>query len=394
MPGRAAIVGGGLCGFVAYLTLRRAGIDDVTVFAAPWAAGGRPDPGPGAGSAAGASSHADPAASFRRRAAAIRQTHMRSESDGHCLPTSFPGLAVRDARTRRSLRPLVESVADRYHPTVETFLEQVEEQRRASGWAPVAARIRTIRPVEGGFELAWLEAPADVPPAPGREGRRLRRQGHGTFAHVLVATGHPGLFVPEELRDDARVVHAYEPHDYPASVCVVGAGLAAATEWRNARAAGSSVASVRRREPLRRPLNVPRPYLSRRGLARFHRLADDERAAALRELLAPSIPPGREWDPPEAEPHVNGADQVVCATGFLRGIEHDPLLSRLAAEHDLHVVDGRLVLAPDATVPALTDGARSLALAGVAAQWAYPAADTLMGARWVAHAFARRCRTR
>jgi cation diffusion facilitator CzcD-associated flavoprotein CzcO len=78
MAPRVAIVGGGLCGFVAYLTLRRAGVEDVTVFS--------PDP--------------DPAATFRARAAAIRQTHMRSESDGHCLPTSFPGLAVRDVRAR------------------------------------------------------------------------------------------------------------------------------------------------------------------------------------------------------------------------------------------------------------------------------------------------------
>jgi cation diffusion facilitator CzcD-associated flavoprotein CzcO len=357
MHGPAAIVGGGLCGFVAYLTLRRAGIEDVTVF----------------------SLDDDPAATFRRRAAAIRQTHMRSESAGHCLPTSFPGLAVRDAWTRGSVRPLVASACDRYHPTVATFLDHVEEQRRASGWAPTRARVECIRPVEGGFELTWPEAP---------------RRRHGTFAHVLVATGHPGLHVPEELRDDPRVVHAYEPHDYAESVCVVGAGLAAATEWRNARAAGARVASVRRREPVRRPLNVPRPYLSRRGLARFHRLDDEVRAEELRELLAPSIPPGREWDPPAAEPRVNGADQVVCATGFLRGIAHDRLLGPLAAEHDLPVVDGRLVLAPDATAPGLTDAGRTLAVAGVAAQWAYPAADTLMGARFVAHAFARRCRTR
>jgi cation diffusion facilitator CzcD-associated flavoprotein CzcO len=348
--GRAAIVGGGLCGFVAYLTLRRAGIEDVTVF----------------------SVHEDPAATFRARAAAIRQTHMRSESDGHCLPTSFPGLAVREALARRSVGPLLASACDRYHPTVETFLEHVEEQRRAAQWAPVCARVASIRPVEGGFALDAL----------------------GTFAHVLVATGHPGLHVPEELRDDPRVVHAYEPHEYAESVCVVGAGLAAATEWRNARAAGARVVSVRRREPVRRPLNVPRPYLSRRGLARFHRSDEDERAAALRELLAPSIPPGREWNPPPAESVVNGSAQVVCATGFRRGVRHDPLLGRLAAEHDLPVVDGRLVLASDATVPALTGGDRTLAVAGVAAQWAYPAADTLMGARFVAHGFARRCRTR
>ncbi len=355
MP-RAAIVGGGLAGFVAYLTLRRSGIEDVTVF----------------------SPEADPAAAWRRQAAAIRQTHMRSESEGHCLPTSFPGLAVRDARRRRSLTPLVASVFDRYHATVESFLEHVEEQRAASGWQPVCARIERIRAVDGGFEL----------------------DKHGVFEHVLLATGHPGPAVPAELRDDARAVHAYEPHEYAESVCVLGAGLAAATEWRNALAAGSRVISVRRREPVRRPLNVPREYLTRRGLAGFHRLGREERAQLLRELLAPSYPPGREWDEPLAsgrfavESRVNGADQVICATGFLRGFRHDPLLARLVAVHELETASGWIALAPDSTVPALTDESRTLAIAGVAAQWAYPAADTLMGARYAAHGFLRRCRTR
>src|SRR3954447_6488778 len=234
---RAAIVGGGLSGFVAHPTLRRAGVEDVTVF----------------------SPESDPAASFRARAAAIRQTHMRSESDGHCLPASFPGLAVRDAVARRSVAPLVASVLDRYHATVGTFLAHVEEQRVASGWSPVPERIDSIRAVDGGFEL----------------GR------HGTFEHVLVATGHPGLQVPEDLAEDPRVVHAYEPHEYAESVCVVGAGLAAATEWRNALAAGARVTSVRRRDPAYRPLNVPRPYLSKRGLARFHRLEEARRASVL-----------------------------------------------------------------------------------------------------------------
>jgi cation diffusion facilitator CzcD-associated flavoprotein CzcO len=349
MAARAAIVGGGLSGFVAFLALRRAGIEDVTVFA--------PD--------------ADPAATFRVRAAAIRQTHMRSESDGHCLPTSFPGLAVREALERGSVAPLVASVLDRYHATVETFLAHVDGERRRSGWSPVPRRIERISPVDGGFDLG----------------------GQGVFEHVLVATGHPGLAVPEELRDDLRVVHAYEPHDYAESVCVVGAGLAAATEWRNASAAGARVTSVRRREPVQRPLNVPRPLLTKRGLARFHRLADDARAGELHDLLAPSYPRDAHVDVP-VEPHVNGADQVIAATGFLRGYRHDALLAPLVAEHGLATVNGWIVLAPDATVPALTDRDRTLALAGVAAQWAYPAADTLMGARYVAHGFARRCRTR
>jgi cation diffusion facilitator CzcD-associated flavoprotein CzcO len=355
MP-RVAIVGGGLAGFVAYLTLHRDGIDDVTVF----------------------STESDPAGAWRRRAAAIRQTHMRSESDGHCLPTSFPGLAVRDARRRRSLAPLVASACDRYHPTVASFLEHVEEQRVLSHWQPVRARIERVRAVDGGFEL----------------------DAHGTYEHVLLATGQPGPVVPEELRGDGRVVHAYEPHEYAKSVCILGAGLAAATEWRNAVAAGARVISVRRREPLRRPLNVPREYLTRRGLAGFHRLGKEERARLLGELLAPSYPPGREWDEPLAsdrfavESRVNGADQVICATGFLRGFRHDPLLARLVAVHDLETTNGWISLAPDSTVPALTDETRTLAIAGVAGQWAYPAADTLVGARYAAHGFLRRCRTR
>ena len=110
------------------------------------------------------------------------------------------------------------------------------------------ARIDRIAAVEGGFEV----------------GR------HGVFRHVLVATGHPGLALPDELAGDPRVVHAYEPHEYAARVAVVGAGMAAATEWLNALAAGAEVVSVRRREPARRPLNVARPFFSKRGLAGFY----------------------------------------------------------------------------------------------------------------------------
>jgi cation diffusion facilitator CzcD-associated flavoprotein CzcO len=361
---RVAIVGGGLAGFVAYLTLRRGGVEpeEIIVFAP----------------------ESDPAALWRRRAAAIRQTHMRSESDGHCLPTSFPGLAVREARRRRSPTPLLRSVCDRYHPTVDEFLDHVEELRVRSGWSGRVrrARVERVLAVEDGF---WLD-------------------GFGTFRHVLLATGHPGHETPEELRADPRAVHAYEPHEYAGSVCVVGAGLAAATEWLNALTAGSTVISVRRREPVRRPLNVPRRYLSRRGLTSFQRLPAERRAALLRELLAPSFPRGREWDEPLAraaaagrfriEAAVNGADQVICATGFRRGYRHDPLLRRLVDEHGLETADRWIVLAPDSTLPALTDTTRTLALSGVAAQWAYPAADTLMGARYAAHAFLRRCRTR
>jgi cation diffusion facilitator CzcD-associated flavoprotein CzcO len=364
---RCAIVGGGLAGLVAYATLRKGGLDpaEIAVFGT--------DP--------------DPAAVWRARARAIRQRYMRSESDGHCAPTTFPGLAVRSALRVRSPMPLLRSVCDRYHPTVDEFLEHVEEIRAGTRWNESfrLSRIERVRPVAEGFEL----------------------ESHGIFRHVLLAPGHPGLAFPPELRGDPRVVHAYEPHDYAESVEVVGAGMAAATEWLNALAAGSTVVSVRRHEPERRPLNLPRELFTRRGLAGFHRTGTADRVLLLRRLGTPSYPPGPAWDRPlerarrDGRFHVaaeaNGSSQVICATGFERGFQQDPLLARLVADHRLDVAEEWILLAPDSTVPALTDGERTLALAGAQARWAFPAADTLTGAKYAARRFlgrVQRWRTR
>jgi cation diffusion facilitator CzcD-associated flavoprotein CzcO len=362
-----AIVGGGLAGFVAYLTLRHGGLDrgEIAVFDLDH----------------------DPVAAWRPRAEAIRQRRMRSESDGHCYPHSFPGLAPREVVRTGSLAPLLRTVCNRYRPTVEEFLRHVEELRDRSGWDECVRphRVRRVQAVEGGFDI----------------------DGQGRFRHVLLAPGHPGLSVPAELTDDPRTVHAYEPHDYADRIAVVGAGMAAATEWLNALAAGADVVSVRRREPMRRPLNVPRPLFSRRGLAVFHATGRLERTAVLTHLGEPSYPAGREWDEPveaaeregrfRVAESVDGEVQVICATGFHRGFEHDPLLRRLVEQHGLETEAGRIVLSPDATVPALSDDSRTLALSGAPAQWAYPAADTLVGMKYVARRFLRRvkvCRTR
>jgi cation diffusion facilitator CzcD-associated flavoprotein CzcO len=364
---RCAIVGGGLGGFTAFAALRHGGVrpEEIAVF----------DPDP------------DPLGAWRPRAAAIRQRRMRSESDGHCSPRSFPGLAVREFSRTGSLTPLVATLCNRYRPTVEEFARHVGELRERSGWDDSVRRRRVerVEAVGGGFAI----------------------DGEGTFRHVLLAPGHPGLAVPPELAGDPRVVHAYEPHGYAPEVAVVGAGMAAATEWLNAIAAGSSVVSVRRREPARRPLNLPRPFFSKRGLAAFHRTPAAERADLLGQLSEASFPAGREWDEPLEEAAragrfrvaeaVDGEAQVVCATGFLRGFGHDPLLRRLVEEHGLEAEGRWIVLAPDGTVPRLSDDRRTLALAGVAAQWAYPAADTLVGMKYVARRFLGRvlaCPTR
>jgi cation diffusion facilitator CzcD-associated flavoprotein CzcO len=360
VPEACALVGGGLAGLCAYATLRKGGLSpaEIAVFGT--------DP--------------DPAAVWRTRAVAIRQRRMRSESDGHCAPTSFPGLAVRAARRRRSLVPLVRSACDRYHPTVAEFLDHVEELRSATGWDESfrPARIGRVRAVEDGFELD-------------------RR---GVFRHVLLAPGHPGFAFPPELDGDPRVVHAYEPHEYADRVEVVGAGMAAATEWLNALEAGASVVSVRRREPERRPLNVPRELFTRRGLAAYHRTEPAARVELLRRYGAPSYPGGRAWDEPlerarregrfAVAAELNGAAQVICATGFRRGFRHDGLLAGLVDEHGLETAAHWIVLAPDSTVPALTGPERTLTLAGAPGQWAFPAADTLVGAKYAARGFLRR----
>jgi cation diffusion facilitator CzcD-associated flavoprotein CzcO len=362
-----AVVGSGLAGFVAYVTLRHGGLEpgEIAVFG----------------------TDADPVATWRPRAEAIRQRRMRSESDGHCYPRSFPGLAPREAVRTRSAAPLVRTVCNRYRPTVRDFLRHVEELRERSGWDQSFRPHRATRvsAAEGGFDV----------------------DDQGRFRHVLLAPGHPGLALPPELADDPRTVHAYEPHSYADRVAVVGAGMAAATEWLNALAAGAEVVSVRRREPARRPLNVPRPLFSKAGLAAFHAAGRAQRVQLLASFGEPSYPPGREWDEPvewarregrfSVSASVDGEAQVICATGFRRGFEHDALLRQLVDGHDLDTEERWIVLASDGTVPALTDDSRTLSLAGVPAQWAYPAADTLVGMKYVARRFLRKvegCRTR
>jgi cation diffusion facilitator CzcD-associated flavoprotein CzcO len=359
---RCAIVGSGLAALAAYATLRQGGIAAAEI--------------------AVLGTHEDPTEVWRTRAEAIRQRRMRSESDGHVAAASFPGLAVREAVRRGSPVPLLQSLTDRYHPTVQEFLAHAGDVRARSGWESSfrARRVERIRAAAGGFEL----------------------DGEGPFTHVLVAPGHPGLERPAGL---PAAMHAYEPHEYASKVTIVGAGMAAATEWLNALAARAEVTSVRRREPLRRPLNVPRPLFSKRGLAAFHDAGREARATTLRELSTPSYPPGRSWDAPiraaeregrfRVAREVNGAPQVIAATGFKHGFRHDPLLSDLVDVHGLETHDRWIVLSADSTVPALTDDVRTLSLAGVAGQWAFPAADTIAGAKYAARAFLRHaCRTR
>ena len=213
---------------------------------------------------------------------------MRSESDGHCYPTSFPGLAPREAVRRGNLTPLAQTRLQPLPADRARVPRHVDELRERSRWdeSVVSPAGRTVS--------------ARSTAASSSTARRFR--------HVLLAPGHPGLALPDELEGDARVVHAYEPHEYASRVAIVGAGMAAATEWLNALAAGAEVVSVRRREPLRRAAQPSPPARSPSAASRrFHATPPAERAELLAELSAPSYPPGRAWDEPLERAAAEGA---------------------------------------------------------------------------------------
>ena len=256
---------------------------------------------------------------------------MRSESDGHCLPRPFPGLAVRAALAARSARAArrlgAATATTRAWTSSSSTSSELRDALRLGRELPAGGASSAFAAVDGGFEL----------------------DGAGAVPHVLVAPGHPGLAMPPELGGDPRAVHAYEPHEYADEVAVVGAGMAAATEWLNALAAGASRrlgAPPRARAPAAEPA---RGRCSRAaGLAASTPRRDAERVALLRRSRPPRTRRAATWDEPIAaatregrfrvESAMNGARQIICATGFRRGFQHDPLLRALVDEHGLETV--------------------------------------------------------
>jgi hypothetical protein len=301
-------------------------------------------------------------------------------------PALFPGLAVRASLRRKSPVPLVESWLDRYRPDVGEFLEHVEEVRGETGWDESfrRRRVERISAATAASSSTGLAAFATSSSRPATLGWRSSRAGARSAAR----------FTPTSRTNT------------PGNVEIVGAGMAAATEWLNALAAGRTSSPSEGASRIGARSTFRASSFTRRG-SPLPPHGRAERQALLRGWSAPSYPAGRAWDEPverarrvgrfRVAAEVNGYDQVICATGFERGYAHDPLLARLVTEHGLATAGNWIVLEPDSTVGALTNGERTLALAGVAGQWAFPAADTLMGAKYAARGFTRKveaCRSR
>ena len=201
--------------------------------------------------------------------------------------------------------------------------------------------------------------------------RRLRAREHGVFEHVLVATGTRGSPCPRSCATTRASCMRTSRTTTPSRCASSAPGWpprpSGGMRPRPARASRRCGGASR----VQRPLNVPRPLLTKRGLAGFHRAARRRTAAELHDLLAPSYPRGREWD--GRSKAVDVPRRVArerrrpgdlrhrvppAATGTIR------CSRRLVEEHELATVDGWIGLAPDATVPALTDGERTLARRG------------------------------
>ena len=259
-------------------------------------------------------------------------------------PTSFPGLAVRAAwRARSRLAARRERLRPLSPDGGRVPRARRGAARAASGWDEAVVRSRVERGPRGRRRLRARRA-RHVP------ARAARARPSGAERARGAARATRGPFTPTSRTSTPTTSPSSAP------------GMAAATEWLNALAAGARVDSVRRREPVRRPLNVPAAALlaSRpRAPSTPRRRPSGRRCCDT--LLAPSYPPGRGWDEPlerararfRVEAEVNGADADHLRHRFPARVRRTSRCSRGSSPSTRLETHGDwIVLAPDCTVPA------------------------------------------
>ena len=264
----------------------------------------------------------------------------RLRSDSSSTPDNiwgFPSYAVREAWSRRSLRPLWDVatepvLADHWTPTAGQVLAGLRREADRIGYAGMQVRgtVRMVRRREGGGYWTVL-TPARPGPG-GRDDGPRRVAYRSRFVHVAV--GYPGLrFLPDlqEYRtrtgDRRRVVNAYEPHEHVYEelrarrgvVVVRGGGIVASRilqrliDDRDAHGTGVQVLHLFRTY-VDGP-HGPHPWMRRRGghgwahqgfnypksawggqlKARMRRLDGAERAELYRLVGGTNTPVRRRW---------------------------------------------------------------------------------------------------
>lgn len=397
---RIGIVGGGFGALMAYAMLRFRGIKrhEIAVFAP----------------------NSSPEQSWGNYAQAINLQSLRSESTGHFYPTDSPGLATIESWNMWSIRPIVQSWFNRYHPSVERFIAHTKTIARQTGFykALTVTHIGHIERYNGWFGLYDTKGSFLV------------------FAqHVILAIGHGKHRIPQPVqvfRDahahDSRVTLSYEKKSYapPRTVAVIGDGLTAGTEWINILETGGSVIAVSLHGfSFGQALNCPRPYLSRLGLAPYRNQSDEDRVKEIQHATKGTIPRYSRWKKllnqatkegrlqmivgnltdiqaigdnqiqcsieisHGKESRVITVDQVISATGFMPPATN-PLLASLINKYGLKTMGGFLLVDDSCLVESLSTPISSLFTIGSGATWAFPCADQLSGLKLAARAIVKR----
>jgi hypothetical protein len=399
-PKLVAIIGAGVGGLIAYVTLRYQGVpaNGIALF----------------------DEHPHSLAVWTASAAAIEQSLMRSESEGHLFSTDFPGFALMDALHQASPAPLIRSVFNQYHPTLAGVVghgQALARHHDLEHHVRTALITQITRNTQPEPHFALYDASGNV--------RCLAN-------HVLLALGHGSYRWPAACRDetlrtrlDGLVYHAYQRKPCASSAVVVGAGMAAVHEWVNVLRRGGTVISVRRRPDLvEQALTAPRCAFGGPWLDRYHALDRAGRAEVLGGMARGTFPRVRHWRKTLDEATAQGrfracvgevavvgrganggvsvavqtradgslesleADMLIAATGFVSGLRDHPVMRQLVADYGLDTCDDDLVLADDCTVPGVSANGSVLAVSGAMARWAYPASDSFAGMKYSARRFA------
>jgi hypothetical protein len=398
---RIGIIGGGLAGFMMYVVLRFRGVPaaDIAVF----------------------STSTHPAEEWLSFVRPINQRHMRSESAAHFFPTDSPGLATVELFTKHSIKPLLMSWFDLYHPTVETILQHINALVEQTGYASSLV-LGKISRIERYSHTVHIYDSND--------------QLQGVVDHLVLAVGHGKISIPPVIADyqqshpnTTSVQHSFfHTQEYTAgtTVMILGNGLTAATEWANALAADAKVIAVCPMSfTMEQPLNTPRRYFSLRGIFPYRHQAARDRLRELAAAKRGTFPPYRHWKKMFAEAQSNGqlriiegvlesiedtaaanlrgiirltdkqavtaatADTIIAATGFAAPTTN-PLLNTIITQYNLPLVGPCLALEDDYTIAALSYPDSLVGVIGSAADWAIPCADSFGGIKIVAHTLANR----
>lgn len=394
------IVGGGFGALMTYVTLRFRGVRaaHIRIFS--------PD--------------RSPEASWHSYVRSIGQKTLRSESVAHFFPADSPGLATYEAFATWSIKPLILSWFDLYHPSVEFFVQHVLSIARLSGFWQSSEPCRVARIEKENSQFLLYEENETQPCA--------------RLTHLVLAIGHGPVKLPAAVQEyrqhypyDDRVMLAFAKKEYEpqATVVVIGDGLTSATEWINILERGGKVIAISMRGfTFGQPLNTPRRFFSKRGFAPYQGLPDTSRLQALRDATKGTIPGYRYWKKMFAQAVKEGklefihgdvqeilqeeeglrcvirladghsifsvdANQIISATGFYPPTSH-PLLSTLITRYNLETVEDILRTDTSSCIPGLTSLGSVASVVGPAAAWTLPCADSIGGMKITARRIAER----